>query len=185
MNQLSVKAMCRQFFTRAESGQSTIEATLLVGLLFLCTLFAINFAYYMGFINTIHSSGAIAAQFSTQGNLTANGTLPAASTVSQAATNETYNTTNANTQEAAAGVVVCTAAAGSSNGAGNCTSGMSSFSDPEASTSNTGNFSANAVQVTQTFTPAVSGSSIFGFNVMPFSTPHSVTHTVYMRALNQ
>jgi hypothetical protein len=163
-------------FVKEESGQSLVESTVFLSLMFILAIFALNFNYYIGFIHTVHASSARAAEFSAQGGLTGLGTLPSSAAVTTAAKNEIGNTMR-NPNEAAPSISVCSPGAGAS---GAC----SGFTDPEASTSNTGTFTANSVQVTQTFTPFLGGKSVIGINLLPFTAPSAVTHTVYMRALN-
>jgi Flp pilus assembly protein TadG len=164
-------------FVQEESGQALLESAVFICIMFVLVVFAINFNFYINSINMIHSSSARGADFSTQGDLTAFGTLPSATTVTTAVKNEAANTTHFGI-DVDPSITVCSPAGGSS-------AGCSGFTDPEASTANTGNFVTNSVQVTETFTPFFgSGKSVLGFNLIPFSSRSTVSHTVFMRALN-
>lgn len=171
-------------FCNEECGQALFETALY--LMFVCLLiaFTININYYLGFVQTVHSASSNGASFSIQGQLSPNGSLPASSIVSQAASNETANTTR-NSAIGAAIVNVCSAAIGTTGGATECSAGgVSGFVDPESATSTSrGKFYSNSVQVTQGFKPIFSGT-LMGFPIMPFSAPQSYSHTVYMRTLN-
>ncbi len=167
------------------SGQALMETTVFLLLICLLIGFTINVNYFIGFVQTVHTASSNSALFSTQGLLSSHGgSLPVSNQVAQVAANETANTTR-NSSEATSDVNVCSAANGTTGGATECTAGgVTGFVDPESSTStSTGQFYSNSVQVTQTFTPFLSGT-ILGHPVMPFSAPQSYNHTVYMRALN-
>lgn len=166
------------------SGQSVIETALFLMMMLLFVAFTLNVNYYVGFVQTIHSASQSSADFSAQGSVTGSSTAPSASAVAQAARNETANTVR-NTNEAAPTVNVCSQAIGTSSGATECSAGgTAAFVDPESgSSTSTGRFYGNAVTVTQTFTPFISGT-FMGHQLMPFSAPSSFSHTVYMRALN-
>jgi len=156
-----------------ESGQALVESALFISLLFLLLTLAINFAYYIGFVNTIHAASARATDYSSQGDLTSLGTLPDESSVTTAAKNEIGNTLR-NTNESAPSVTVCSGNSG----------GCAGFIDPENGVANTGGFSANSVTVSQQFTPFFGdGKSIAGHSLIPFTSSTPVTHTVYMRSL--
>ncbi len=168
-----VKVRLSTDLIKDESGQTLVESALFICLLFILVVFALNFNYFIGFINTVHSASARAADYSAQGDLTALGTLPTASTVTATANNEISNTLR-NPNETAPNITVCSASSG----------GCSGFVDPETGVPNTGGFVANSVTVTQRFTPFFgSGSSVLGYNLVPFTTATPVSHTVYMRAL--
>jgi len=167
------------------SGQALLETVVFLLLICLFIGFTINVNYFIGFAQTVHSASTNSASFSTQGLLSARGTaLPVGSQVSQVAANETANTTR-NSSEDSPTVNVCSATIGTSGGASECAGGgVAGFIDPESSTSTSaGQFFANSVQVTQNFTPFISGT-ILGHPIMPFSAPQSYNHTVFMRALN-
>lgn len=165
-------------FAQEENGQALLESAVFICLMFLFVAFALNFNYYILFINTVHSSTARASAYSANGNLTVSGALPGAAAVVAAANNETSNSTQGLTGAQASTVSVCSPASFTS---GNC----AGFSDPEATTANTGHFVANAVELKQTFTPIFGvGKSVLGLNLIPFSAPATVTHQVVMRALN-
>lgn len=166
-------------FIEEESGQALVESAVFICIMFVLTIFALNFNYYIGFINTIHASSAQSVAFSTQGDLTPFGTLPSADAVVAVANGETGNSTKGSASSQFPSTVnVCSPA-------GFATANCSGFTDPEATTANTGNFVTNSVQVTQTFKPFFGvGNSVLGINLMPFTTPSTVSHKVFMRALN-
>jgi hypothetical protein len=167
------------------SGQALLETAVFLLMICLFIGFTINVNYFLGFAQTVHSASSNGASFSAQGMLSSRGgSLPVSSQVSQVASNETANTTR-NSAESAVNVNVCSAGIGTSGGATQCLAGgVAGFVDPESTTSTSGGqFFANSVQVTQNFTPFISGT-ILGHPVLPFSAPQSYSHTVFMRAIN-
>lgn len=173
----------RKLFLRETSGQATIEAALFLTFMMLFVAWTVNVNYFVSYVKTIHIGASQGAALSAEGDLTDAGSTPAVAAVSALATSETKNTTR-NTREQAASINVCSTAIGVSGTATKCSSGVAGFIDPEATASSSrGQFYANAVQVTQQFTPFFSGT-ILGHPIMPFSAPQTFTHTVYMRALN-
>lgn len=160
-----------------ESGQALVESAVFISILFLLVAYALNFNYYIGFVTTLHTAGAKAAYYSAQGDLTALAkTPPTTASVATVAKNEDDNSLRATT-EAAPQVSVCMPSSGTDNG-------CSGFSDPETGVPGTGGFVMNSVTVTQQFTPLFgSGRSIFGHDLVPFTSAIPVSHTVYMREL--
>lgn len=155
-------------FRDESSGQALLETTVFLLLVMLMCVFAVNMVSYLDFIQNTATAAAAGTNYSVQGPLSpAAQPLPSSGAVAVVAGNQALSPLSASPN-----VNVCMAVAGCSAG----------FVDPEASASGS-TFSANSVQVQQTFTPFFSASA-FGFPILPFATPQSYTQTVVGRALN-
>ncbi len=71
LHDMRVKVRLSADLIKDESGQTLVESALFICLLFILVVFALNFNYFIGFINTVHSASARAADYSAQGDLTA------------------------------------------------------------------------------------------------------------------
>ena len=150
------------------SGQALLETTVFLLLVMLMCVFAVNMVSYLQFIQNTSTAAASGTSYSVQGPLSpAAQPLPSNGAVAVVAGNQ------------AAGPLVSSPNVNVCSGATGCSAG---FVDPETSTCGW-TFSANSVQVQQTFSP-VFPASAFGFPILPFGTPQTYTQTVVGRALN-